>query len=91
MDFDRCKECGKITITPRRWGETVICEKCYQESIKKGEREKEEKIRADERINTVLFVIDEFNRRTVCLGRATAKTYVIDTLLEILKELKEQK
>lgn len=54
-------------------------------------KEFEEEVRADERINTVQFIVDEFNRRTVCLGRATAKTYVINTLNEILKELKEQK
>lgn len=41
--------------------------------------------------DAVGFVIDEFNHRTVCLGRATAKTYVINTLNEILKELKERK
>lgn len=59
----------------------------YVESLEKHD----EQIRADERINAVQFIVDEFNRRTVCLGRAKAKTYVINTLNEILKELKEQK
>lgn len=50
-----------------------------------------EKGKADERANTVKFIVDEFNRRTVCLGRATAKKYVIDTLNEIFNELMEKK
>lgn len=68
----------------------IKCEDC-DKILNKLLDEYEATIRTDERINTIQFIHDEFNRRTVHLGRASAKTYIIDTLNEILKELNEKK